>query len=143
MRWFIDCCWLLLTLLSLPFILPGLLRRGWFRTDWAGRRGRCAAPPEASASVAGPHVLLAAVSVGEVNAIRALVPALLDAGARVSVAVTTDTGIARAKALFEGRAHVVRYPFDMSGWVRRFLDTLQPDVVCLVELELWTNFLGA
>jgi 3-deoxy-D-manno-octulosonic-acid transferase len=82
------------------------------------------------------------VSVGEVNALRQLVP-LLAREARVIVSASTDTGIARARELYSGTCDVVRYPLDASFAVRRFLDAVRPDAVGLVELELWPNFLRA
>ncbi|MEQ8850600.1 MAG: glycosyltransferase N-terminal domain-containing protein [Phycisphaerales bacterium] len=89
-----------------------------------------------------PRVLLHAVSVGEVSALRQLVP-MLTRDADVIVSTTTDTGLARAKSLYADRCDVVRYPLDASWMVRRFLDRVQPDAVGLVELELWPNFLKA
>ncbi len=86
--------------------------------------------------------MLHAVSVGEVNALRALVPLLVEQ-ADVIVSVTTDTGLKQAQSLFGERAHceVVRYPLDCSWMVKRFLDAVRPDVVGLVELEVWPNFI--
>jgi 3-deoxy-D-manno-octulosonic-acid transferase len=42
-------------------------------------------------------------------------------------------------ALYGGNLPVVRFPFDFSWMVARFLDAVRPDVVCLVELEVWPN----
>ena len=81
-----------------------------------------------------------ACPVGEVNAIRHLVP-MLAREARVVVSASTDTGLARAKGLYESTCDVVRYPLDASFAVRRFLDAVKPDAVALVELELWPNFM--
>lgn len=92
------------------------------------------------------RVLLHAVSVGEVSACRELVPMLArEGGADVVVSVTTDTGLRRAKELYGNleRVHVVRYPLDFSWAVERFLDAVKPDVVALVELEVWPNFVSA
>src|SRR5690606_22417684 len=36
---------------------------------------------------------------------------------------------------------VVRFPIDLSAPVERLLDRLRPDLVALMELELWPNFL--
>lgn len=112
------------------------------RGDWPARRGHTPPLPPAGR----PRLLLHAVSVGEVNALRALVP-LLTPRADVVISVGTDTGIARARDLFESadtpdpsRARVVRYPLDFSSCVRRFLDAIRPSAVGLVELELWPNF---
>lgn len=95
----------------------------------------------------GPCVLIHAVSVGEVNATRAMVRQLLEADPRlqVVVSVTTETGFARAGQLFRAepfadRVNVVRYPLDLSSYVRLFLDRLRPDVAVLMELEVWPNF---
>jgi len=88
-----------------------------------------------------PRVVLHAVSVGEVNALRELVP-MLRPHAEVVVATTTDTGLARAKALFEPGGPVLRYPLDFSSSVRRFMDAVDPDFVGLVELEVWPNFVA-
>ncbi len=110
------------------------------REGWRERFGRVDPLPPSQR----PRVLLHAVSVGEVNLIRALGPRLTR-DVDVVVSVTTDTGIARARELFENEPDVtiVRYPLDFSRSVRRFLDAVDPDAVGLVELELWPNFVKA
>lgn len=118
------------------------------RADWPARFGRTPALPP---SQGRKRLLIHAVSVGEVNTLRGLVP-LLKPHVDVVISVGTDTGIARARALFAdeanpgapaylGAAKVVRYPLDLSSAVRRFWDSIRPDAVALVELELWPNFL--
>ncbi|MEM6334573.1 MAG: glycosyltransferase N-terminal domain-containing protein [Planctomycetota bacterium] len=111
------------------------------------------------------RILLHAVSVGEVNLIRGLVDQLVDEGVEVVVSVTTDTGWATAQRLWgdegkdalsrerlggitgslrgPGAIHVVRYPLDFSWMVERFLEAVRPDVVGLVELEVWPGFVAA
>ena len=142
MRWLVDCFWLCVCLIASPLLAIRLARRGGLGTLWRSRRGHVDAAEQAQASD-GPHVLLAAVSVGEVNALRALVPLLVQSGARVTIAVTTDTGMVRARSCFSQNARIVRFPLDLSRWVDRFLDAVTPDVVALVELEVWPNFTGA
>ncbi len=89
------------------------------------------------------RLLIHAVSVGEVSALRQLVPRLRRE-MEVVVAATTDTGIKRARELFgpgsECPGPVVRYPLDFSWTVRRFLDRVRPDAFASVELEVWPNF---
>lgn len=87
-----------------------------------------------------PRVVLHAVSVGEVAALRSLVPMLTE-HAEVIVSTTTDTGLARAQALYSDSCDVVRTPLDFSWAVRRFLDKTRPDVLGLVELEVWPNLI--
>jgi len=86
--------------------------------------------------------MLHTVSVGETNAVRALVP-LLTPHARVIVTATTDTGLSRARELYGQSCDVRRYPLDATFAVRRFLEAVRPDAVGLAELELWPNFVAA
>jgi 3-deoxy-D-manno-octulosonic-acid transferase len=88
-----------------------------------------------------------AVSLGEMNATRALIT-LLSAerpDARFVVSTTTKTGHERGQELYGKSPNVtlVRYPLDFSAAVERFLDSVRPDVVALMELEVWPNFLRA
>lgn len=108
------------------------------RHGWSERFGKTP-PLDHAREVTRPRILLHAVSVGETHAIRELVP-LLTQRAEVVVSATTDTGFARAKELYSSSSHVVRYPLDFSWAVRRFMDAVKPDVVALVELEVWPNF---
>lgn len=114
------------------------------RGGWRERLGHTPALPPTPPNPPRPRLLIHGVSVGEVNTLRALVP-LLSASAEVVVATTTDTGLARARELFEGPglARVVRYPLDFSRSVNRFLDAINPAAVALVELEVWPNFIAA
>ncbi len=139
MAWLTDLIYLIVALVSSPVWLVRMIRTGKIRTDWAGRFGRT----ERQEPAPRGRVLVHAVSVGEVNAIRGLVTRLSEppVSADVVVAVTTDTGWARANDLFGGRHRVVRYPLDFSWSVRRFLNAVQPDVIALVELEVWPNLI--
>lgn len=94
---------------------------------------------------ARPAVMIHAVSLGEINATRALVKSLMDAepNLHVIVSTTTETGHDRAQQLYGGQPglSVIRYPLDFSKAVVRVLDAVRPDVVVLMELEVWPNFL--
>lgn len=125
-------------LISSPILLFGLLRSGKWRTDWKGRFGKTPVLPEDPR----PTILLHGVSVGEINATRDLVARLSDpqgSALRVVVSTTTNTGFDRAQELYQHSHPVVRFPFDFSWMVGRFLDRLQPRVVALMELEVWPN----
>lgn len=135
-------------LLDLVYIPVGLATAPiWLRKKregWDQRFGRVGPMLRRQAGDSGrPRVLLHAVSVGETNALRALVPMLAET-CEVIVSATTDTGLARAQSLYHTLDHVevVRYPLDCSWMVDRFLDTVRPDVVGLVELEVWPNFIA-
>jgi len=93
-----------------------------------------------------PAVMIHAVSLGEINAIRQLIQRLRLARPDLHfiVSTTTDTGFARAAELYGADADVtlVRYPLDFTSAVVRLLDAQRPDVVVLMELEVWPNFLS-
>ncbi len=113
---------------------PALARKA--RRGWSERLGITIEPKPEVTSLR--RVLLHAVSVGEVNALRTLVPMLAER-AQVVVCASTDTGLARAKELYGDVAEVGRMPMDFSWGVERFLKRVRPDVVGLVELEVWPN----
>jgi len=88
-----------------------------------------------------PCIWIHAVSVGEVNAARTLIDQLRRQmpDYEVVLSSTTDTGLARAKALYEKDLSVFYFPFDFSWIMRRALDRLQPAMILLMELEVWPN----
>ena len=133
-----DIAYGLAALVTAPAWGLYLLRTGKHRTDWRQRFGHTNVEPSER-----PTVLIHAVSVGEVNATRQLVQQFDQAhrdGIRIVISATTNTGIARARSLYETRHDVVRFPFDFSRSVGRFLGQIRPNVVALVELEVWPNF---
>ncbi|MEX2387681.1 MAG: glycosyltransferase N-terminal domain-containing protein, partial [Phycisphaeraceae bacterium] len=138
-----DIAYAAAALASAPVWGYRLWRTGKWRTDWTGRFGH---GEPVTRNGQRRRLLIHAVSVGEVNAIRNLVDLLArDHADRVELVIstTTDTGHARACQLFADKHTVVRYPLDFTFAVRRFLDRVQPDAVALVELEIWPNFAAA
>ncbi len=134
----------------LYLLLAGVTSPWWARKkreDWDERFGRIAPVPDRAGANGErlPRVLIHAVSVGEVSALRELVPLLTNGPRPVQVilSVGTDTGTKRAGELFAGSCDIVRYPLDFSWSVRRFLDAVRPDAAALVELEVWPNFIAA
>jgi len=141
MAWLIDLIYLIVAVVSSPVWLVRLIRTGKIRTDWPGRFGRAEPLPPPPQS----RILVHAVSVGEVNAARKLLARLVapPLEAEIVVCSTTNTGCARAEALFGGTHYLARYPLDFSFAVNRFLRAIQPDVIVLIELEVWPNFVRA
>ncbi len=138
MRWLRDAMYLTAATATAPVWAWRMHRTGKLRTDWKSRFGQGSTLPETGR----PRILIHAVSVGEVNAIRALVDRLAADALQpeIVISTTTDTGTARAQQVFGARHAVVRYPFDASWMVDRFLDRVRPDTVALTELEVWPNF---
>ncbi|MEM0924393.1 MAG: glycosyltransferase N-terminal domain-containing protein [Planctomycetota bacterium] len=135
------------TPLDAAYLLLGAITAPWWmrkqRGGWSERFGKIEHMLTGAAKPAGrPRILIHAVSVGETAALRTLVPILLETH-DVVISTTTDTGLARARALYEDRCPIVRYPLDASWAVRRFLDSVRPDAVALTELEVWPQFVKA
>ncbi|MDP7153068.1 MAG: glycosyltransferase N-terminal domain-containing protein, partial [Gammaproteobacteria bacterium] len=82
-----------------------------------------------------------AVSVGEVQAAATLIHALLKRypGRQLIVTTMTPTGAERVSDLF-GDAVIHSYvPYDLAGAVRRFFDWAKPELVIIIEKEIWPN----
>ncbi len=143
-----DLIYFLGLLLVSPWLIWRSMRTGRYRTGWAGRLGRLSPDQHSMAASTGRRILLHCVSVGELASVAELVQELLRLGddIQVVISVTTDTGMARGLKLYPPgtpRVVVVRYPLDFSFAVRRFLDSVRPTVIGLIELEMWPNFLTA
>ncbi len=146
----LDICYFFCLLLSLPVLIYKSWRTGKYRTDWWARLGRVS-PDQLQWLKAAPRegrIMLHCVSVGELLSTRLLVEELCRQrpDQRIIITTTTDTGTARARAMYGGgplaeQVCTLRYPLDFSWAVRRFLNAVQPSIVVLVELETWPNFI--
>ncbi len=88
-----------------------------------------------------PSIWIHAVSVGEVQAAATLIRALLRRYPDRPLIVTTmtPTGAERVRDLF-GDTVIHRYvPYDLAGAVRRFFDWARPELVIIIEKEIWPN----
>ncbi len=83
-------------------------------------------------------------SVGEASIPRRLVARLRERYPRWEIvfSTNTDTGAGRLRELYPDST-VFYMPLDFSFTVGRALDRVRPDLVLLVELEIWPNFLRA
>jgi len=92
----------------------------------------------------GPCVWVHGVSVGEVKSAARLVESIEASvpGVEVVISATTDTGYRVARERYPGH-RIEFYPPDLSFLVTQALDRIRPDLVVLVESELWPNFLAA
>src|SRR5687768_3765447 len=135
-----DIAWGAVLALGAPVWLASPRLRTKVRRALGERMGR-----RLSRDTSKPAVMIHAVSLGEINATRALVRMLAEARPELQfvVSTTTDTGFDRGRELYgaDPRVTLIRYPLDFSAAVRRVLDGLRPDVVVLMELEVWPNFI--
>ena len=129
--------------LAAPWWGLRMLASGRYRQGLAGRLGRL--PPVLRQACAGKRVVwVHAVSVGEVLAVTRLVEELRAALGHhwvVAVSTTTATGqqIARDRL---GAATTFWFPLDFASAVRPYIRALKPELLILVESELWPRVLS-
>lgn len=82
-----------------------------------------------------------AVSVGEVNAALDLIRRLVSNNYRVFLSTTTVTGQQVARSAAGTSVTLLYFPFDFKLVCRAFLRKINPDVIALMETEIWPNFL--
>ncbi len=138
MTWLANLVYALAALVYLPVLAHQMVAQKKNRRGWKQRLGHI---PRFSPD--RPRIWVHAVSLGEVNATPRLVAALRERlpDADVVISTTTDTGYARACALY-GQDHVFRYPLDFSWIIRRVLNRVRPSLIVLVELEVWYNLVA-
>jgi len=132
---------LLIYLLRLPMLLFFLWRS---KADPAYRQRfaeRFAWQQVPASAVGG--IVVHAVSMGEVVAATPLIEKLLQQypDLPLTVTCTTPTGSARVKAVFGERVQHCYLPFDTPGADRRFLAKFAPQLIVLLETELWPNLI--
>ncbi|HXX26009.1 MAG TPA: 3-deoxy-D-manno-octulosonic acid transferase [Pseudolabrys sp.] len=89
----------------------------------------------------GPLIWLHGASVGELLAVLPLIERLRARGVNVLVTSGTVTsGELAGQRLPRGVIHQF-VPLDVPRYVRRFLDHWRPDLVLLVEADLWPNMI--
>ncbi len=128
MHWFANSCYFIAAVLYAPVLIYQMVCLDKNRGGWRERFGHIA-PREGDRACIWIH----AVSVGEVNATRALVQQIRNAFLDVEIIIssTTDTGFDRAKTLYPD-LKIFRYPLDFSWMIRRALDRLRPTVILLL-----------
>jgi len=138
MRVIIDFVYLLAALAIGPVVLYRMVRYGRYRAGWADRFGRIIRKDPAMKKCIWLH----AVSVGEVNATKTIVKELRNkfGDFEIVISATTDTGFARASALFGTNHKVFYFPLDFSWVMRRVFRNIQPAICLLMEQEVWPNF---
>ena len=128
--------------LSSPFYFWKMWRRGNWRSGFRQRFGRLGT--RVKIAITNRHVLwMHAVSVGEVNLcaqlIRALEPRVPNL--KIVVSTTTSTGMEELHRRLPEHILKIYYPVDFKRCVAHAIATLHPEVVVLIEAEIWPNFL--
>ena len=140
MRWLLNTVYACLLLALSPMIAWRVLRQGRYRRGLAEKffgllkfqgDGR-------------PVVWFHAVSVGEVIQLRKVVDEFrrqADDRFCIVISASTDSGFDLASTRFPG-CHITWFPLDFSWAVSTALNRIRPELVVLMELELWPGFLA-
>ena len=145
MPYLLNLVYLAILVVLAPWILYAAVRKGKYREGYAAKLLGLVPPRETDpAGHEKVCVWLHAVSVGEVNLLRATIDRLrrLRPDARCVLSTTTMTGHALAKRLYADLT-VFYCPLDFSWAVRRAMRRIRPDLLVLAELELWPNLICA
>ncbi|HEX9192117.1 MAG TPA: 3-deoxy-D-manno-octulosonic acid transferase [Candidatus Deferrimicrobiaceae bacterium] len=127
--------------LWIPWVLSARKRRKNF-PERLGLRGLPSLPSAGNR----PRVWVHAVSVGETLAAAPLLRKLRELAPDAQLLLSNVTLTGREigeKALGDVVDAGFYFPFDIPRLCGRFLDRLRPDVVVIVETEIWPNFLAA
>lgn len=142
MRYILDAFYGMALIVTSPYWIYQSIRTGKYRRGLMDRVTGLAPRRLLGRDKLGPRLWIHAVSVGEVAAAGTLIGRLQRNRPEVQIVLssTTDSGFDLAKRRHPDLA-VFRAPLDFSWTVERFLDGLAPDILILVELELWPNLL--
>ena len=136
MNLLIDAGYLLAAVAISPMVLYRMIRQKRYRKGWGHRLGNITRK-----SPGKKCVWIHAVSVGEVNATKTVVAELQKQlpDFEIVISTTTDTGFAQANKLYGDKLTIFYFPLDFSATMSRAFDNIKPDMILLVELEVWPN----
>ena len=139
MSFLLDCLYAAAGAALLPYWLWKLPQARRYRAGLVERLGF--AP---SLEPLQPRLWIHCASVGEAGIPRRLVSAFQRQRPDWDIvfSTNTDTGAERLRTLYPART-VFHTPLDFACCVGRALDRVRPDLILLVELEMWPNFLLA
>jgi 3-deoxy-D-manno-octulosonic-acid transferase len=142
MSWAYRILFPLLLIPALPYYFWRMLRRGGYGSGFSQRFGFF--PSQGSKTPGKRRFWLQAVSVGEIEAIGPLLRQLQATGeAEIILTTTTSTGYRLAKERYADVAQTIGiFPADLWPCSALAWRRIRPDVVILVEGELWPEHLA-
>jgi len=129
--------------ISLPLVLLRLWWKGrknpGYRLRWQERFGIFPFP-----ALSQKSIWVHAVSLGEVVAATPLIRELQKQYPNVPIVVTTTTptGSQMIQNTFKDSVKHVYFPYDLPIIINRFLDHFRPQILILLETEIWLNCLA-
>ncbi len=133
----------LLLTAALPFVFFRLYLKGrknpLYRQRWKERLGILPQFEEKEQTTLWIH----AVSVGEVEATQPLVKKLSAELPELTIVITTTTptGAETVRRRYGDQIRHYYLPYDLVSFQQRFFDRIDPDLVIIMETELWPNLI--
>ncbi len=140
MAYLLNLLYLALLAICSPWLAASAIRKGKYRQGWREKLWGLVPLRQSIAPCAWLH----AVSLGEVNLIAPLIGELerRHPDWDIVISTTTLTGYTLARTRYA--RHCVFYcPLDFSWAVGRAVRRIRPNLLVLVELELWPNLIAA
>jgi len=137
MKYLLNIIYLILLILISPIIIYRMIAHNRYRKGWGNRMGKVDRNhPDKKC------IWLHGVSVGEINASRTVIENLKRVlpDYEIVISTTTDTGFARANAIYGDKHKVFYFPMDFSFAIKGAFKRLKPSVCIMMELEIWPNF---
>jgi len=126
--------------LIVPFVVLRLFWLGFLNPDYRRRwKERFGFPDKITSH--NKLIWLHAVSVGEVQASRPLVNALLEEYSDYKILITTmtPTGADSVKQYFGDDVRHLYLPYDLPASIKHFISVIEPSILIVMETELWPN----
>ncbi|MGY8733818.1 MAG: 3-deoxy-D-manno-octulosonic acid transferase [Pirellulales bacterium] len=140
MPWLRNLVYLLLIVLVLPKLIYSAVRHGKYRQGFAEKFFGFV--PRTQIDASKRNIWFHAVSVGEVNLLQTLIQEIeqRDPQCHCVISTTTRTGYELAQKKYAPRT-VFYCPLDFSWAIKAALRRIKPNLLVLVELELWPNLI--
>lgn len=137
MIWIYRIFYIPIFLITFPYYLWRMLKRGGYAKDFRYRFGLGKQLQKKKPGVT--RIWIQAVSLGEVNAIKPLIEKLLaKKNIEIVLTTTTSTAYAIAKEQYDDKITAVGiFPFDFWPFSRNAWERIDPDIAILMEAELW------
>ncbi len=147
MPWIFNGLYAVALIIASPWLIYRSISTGRYRQGWRekllGRLPESVVSERNAADANSPVIWLHGVSVGEVQLLKPLVEQLRRRLplATLVLSTTTETGMELACKIM---ADVPRFyfPLDFTWSTRNVLQTIQPTMIVLGELELWPNLVN-
>ncbi|MDA3925036.1 MAG: 3-deoxy-D-manno-octulosonic acid transferase [Kiritimatiellae bacterium] len=144
MRWiFYNIVFSFLYLLLMPHFAMRMMRRGGYRERFGDRFGRLPYDIIEKLKSSQGRIWIHAVSVGEVFVAGQVMRELRsqDASVKFLFSTTSSTGWVQAQRQVQEEDVLIYCPLDISCFVKRVINLVEPKALVLTESEIWPNLI--